>query len=425
MKYYLIVGEASGDLHASHLMAALKEEDPRAEFRFFGGDMFVVQFYSYSRPLGYDITNCWRLSFDVYPEDAAEYVSDTTQAPTEGEALARILERLRRAPEVDNACVAFYSSPYSGGNSWTQIMPCTADSGKFKEQSYHQYTVSPEFYDVFRIRSREGQLLSELLNKKQLEYFITPDLEKDFFGEESAVGQKVCYPGSSMREIRIAAVTVPVRMTEFVKPEPELFFTMRPKELERQVNASGVANMEITVRMKEDLTPEQMGTFLNRMKSQLTENNLYVASMKDMKQQRSERLRSEWRKISINLLLSVFILLNVLFGITGTFWLRIEQRRSETGLRMALGSTRRRVGWFFTAEGWLLLTTVTPLVLFVMFNMIHMEIPDLYNLPFSWWRFAVGFGGVLLLMGLIIALGTWLPARRAMKLQPAEALHYE
>lgn len=388
-------------------------------------DMFVVQFYSYSRPLGYDITNCWRLSFDVYPEDAAEYVSDTTQAPTEGEALARILERLRRAPEVDNACVAFYSSPYSGGNSWTQIMPCTADSGKFKEQSYHQYTVSPEFYDVFRIRSREGQLLSELLNKKQLEYFITPDLEKDFFGEESAVGQKVCYPGSSIREIRIAAVTVPVRMTEFVKPEPELFFTMRPKELERQVNASGVANMEITVRMKEDLTPEQMGTFLNRMKSQLTENNLYVASMKDMKQQRSERLRSEWRKISINLLLSVFILLNVLFGITGTFWLRIEQRRSETGLRMALGSTRRRVGWFFTAEGWLLLTTVTPLVLFVMFNMIHMEIPDLYNLPFSWWRFAVGFGGVLLLMGLIIALGTWLPARRAMKLQPAEALHYE
>ena len=33
MKYYLIVGEASGDLHASHLMAALKVEDPQAEFR--------------------------------------------------------------------------------------------------------------------------------------------------------------------------------------------------------------------------------------------------------------------------------------------------------------------------------------------------------------------------------------------------------
>ncbi len=39
MKYYLIVGEASGDLHASNLMRALKQEDPEAEFRFFGGDL--------------------------------------------------------------------------------------------------------------------------------------------------------------------------------------------------------------------------------------------------------------------------------------------------------------------------------------------------------------------------------------------------
>ena len=39
MKYFLIAGEASGDLHASNLMAALKDEDAQAEFRFFGGDL--------------------------------------------------------------------------------------------------------------------------------------------------------------------------------------------------------------------------------------------------------------------------------------------------------------------------------------------------------------------------------------------------
>lgn len=38
MKYYLIVGEASGDLHASNLMLALKAKDKNAEFRFYGGD---------------------------------------------------------------------------------------------------------------------------------------------------------------------------------------------------------------------------------------------------------------------------------------------------------------------------------------------------------------------------------------------------
>ena len=39
MKYYLIVGEASGDLHASNLMRELKKQDENAEFRFFGGDL--------------------------------------------------------------------------------------------------------------------------------------------------------------------------------------------------------------------------------------------------------------------------------------------------------------------------------------------------------------------------------------------------
>lgn len=41
MKYYLIAGEASGDLHASRLMRAIKEKDPEAEFRFIGGDLMA------------------------------------------------------------------------------------------------------------------------------------------------------------------------------------------------------------------------------------------------------------------------------------------------------------------------------------------------------------------------------------------------
>ena len=43
MKYYLIAGEASGDLHASNLMKALIDVDPKAEFRFFGGDLMLKQ----------------------------------------------------------------------------------------------------------------------------------------------------------------------------------------------------------------------------------------------------------------------------------------------------------------------------------------------------------------------------------------------
>jgi len=43
MKYYLIAGEASGDLHASRLMRSLKEVDKEANFRFFGGDQMAAE----------------------------------------------------------------------------------------------------------------------------------------------------------------------------------------------------------------------------------------------------------------------------------------------------------------------------------------------------------------------------------------------
>ncbi|MDY0197444.1 MAG: lipid-A-disaccharide synthase [Tenuifilaceae bacterium] len=43
MKYFIIAGEASGDLHASNLMRGINENDPDAQFMFFGGDLMLKQ----------------------------------------------------------------------------------------------------------------------------------------------------------------------------------------------------------------------------------------------------------------------------------------------------------------------------------------------------------------------------------------------
>ena len=42
MKYYLIAGEPSGDLHGANLIKGLLKADPQAEFRFFGGDLMAA-----------------------------------------------------------------------------------------------------------------------------------------------------------------------------------------------------------------------------------------------------------------------------------------------------------------------------------------------------------------------------------------------
>lgn len=43
MRYYLVAGEASGDLHGANLMKALKQEDPQADFRYYGGDKMKAE----------------------------------------------------------------------------------------------------------------------------------------------------------------------------------------------------------------------------------------------------------------------------------------------------------------------------------------------------------------------------------------------
>ena len=42
MRYYILAGEASGDLHGAELMKELKKQDPTAEIRFWGGDLMAA-----------------------------------------------------------------------------------------------------------------------------------------------------------------------------------------------------------------------------------------------------------------------------------------------------------------------------------------------------------------------------------------------
>ena len=86
MKYYLIAGEASGDLHASNLMKSLKEKDKEADFRFFGGDLMqsvggvLVKHYKELAFMGFipvllNLRTIFR-NMDICKADIAHYQPD-------------------------------------------------------------------------------------------------------------------------------------------------------------------------------------------------------------------------------------------------------------------------------------------------------------------------------------------------------------
>ena len=121
-----------------------------------------------------------------------------------------------------------------------------------------------------------------------------------------------------------------------------------------------------------------------------------------------------------------FLLLNIFLGLLGTFWFRTQQRRSEIALHKVHGASDMSIFTRLISEGLLLLLLVTPVALFIDYNLASMELNSWRNgTTLEWERLLLCAAISFLLIGLMIAIGIGIPARRAMKVQPAEALHDE
>ena len=92
---------------------------------------------------------------------------------------------------------------------------------------------------------------------------------------------------------------------------------------------------------------------------------------------------------------------------------------------MASGPPRRGGFRRLTDEGLLLLTLAAVPAALIAFNVGMAELVDVERMPFSAVRFLWGIAMTWVLMALMVVLGIWYPARRAMRIQPAEALHDE
>lgn len=127
----------------------------------------------------------------------------------------------------------------------------------------------------------------------------------------------------------------------------------------------------------------------------------------------------------LDVAVNLFLLVNVFLAVIGTFWFRVNRRRSELGLRMAVGSTRRNLQWLVIGEGLVMLTVVALPALVICLNLAFagligtevMEITFLRLLSVSLLTWAI--------LAAVIILAVWYPSRKASRLEPAEALHYE
>jgi len=195
-------------------------------------------------------------------------------------------------------------------------------------------------------------------------------------------------------------------------------------------------HLEITARVSPGADRGFATRFETDMREQLNIGPYFFSSVTPMSHVKKQGLSmwGETGRINGVIAVVVFLLLNIFLGIMGTFWFRTQSRRQEIGLRMALGSSRRKVTSQMMTESLLLLSLSVATGLVICLNIANTDLLAKIGIPDAYyqqgeisvlWR---GIRNLVLSFGflaLISVLAVWYPARQASRTQPAEALRSE
>lgn len=381
-------------------------------------DVGYSKYTLYNQPLGYDITRCWRLHL----EEIEPITGNDERGDKCWERISEISNRLMATGEVEAVGSSFGSCPYSEGNLWTDIEPAGADSVNAFTESLHRQLGDIGFFEVFGIHDVNGKHIRDLENPARDEIIITEKVAEKFFGNKEPRNRLV--NTGEMDDVPVLAVASAIREADFEPSTPTFYLKVSSTTMGELFESYRPKDLEYSIRMKRDRSQEEMEAWLASLGDRLTTGNIYVNAVTSFEDMRQRRIDQVVKEMQMSQLVVAFLLLNVFFGITGTFWMRTQARRAETGLRMAVGASKSRIVSWLNAEAFLLLLLAAIPIAIIVLNLNHIDLLA-SNVPYSIERWLTEIGISLGIMALMILLGIAVPAYWIMKEQPAEALHYE
>lgn len=389
-------------------------------------DSLCVDIYTEKQPMGVDVESVYELHLSVANEAALEDGSGYRRV---AEDFLKLVDNVRQCPEVEAASVSISAIPYTWSSNWSYLI--AASDTTTPSDLCQMFYVMPEYFQVLHIQTPEGRPVYDEAVRNPGEFILSQTLAEKLFPGVSAVGREAKYGnfgGESEIPRKIASVTAPRRKTDFERAEPVYYVLWRSEKdvLDLCENASLLpTSFDFLIRMRPNFQPSAMADFLQKNSARLSVGDVYVSSYTSIDDYKTDMLKGRMDNQKKKTALVVFMLVNIFFGIIGTFWLRTQSRRAEIGLRAALGASKQSLQLQLYLEGLVLLALTLPLTLIFIGNMLLADLPDTYRLDYTWWRFVFPVIGSYLLLSAMILVGISFPARKIARMNPAETLHYE
>jgi putative ABC transport system permease protein len=348
------------------------------------------------------------------------------------------MERVKRHPDIENVAFAMASVPY-GGTMWGGGFKINSDSVNI---GLRQRFVSTEFFDVFKMKV-DGQIFDWTDHAAKDDVVISA-FRGDQFGGSNR-DESVWVPVPEVHTLHydnewdaIKHTYKVIGRTAAMKDpyyDPGMSSVIIPLRREDVSLVGENKGNQIIVRVKPEADKDFVERFTRDMREQLFIGPYYlssVASVRDMRTQYDSRWGVKDR-INSTYAITLFLVVNIFLGILGSFWFRTQNRRSEIGLRIALGSSRKKVQGMVIFETLLLLIIASMVSTVICLNLDNPETLRSLGIPTinkeAWGigkeQHVINFAITFTFLALVSVVAVWYPAGQASHTQPAEALYDE
>lgn len=399
-------------------------------------DPVVVLLHDRRIPKGYDADKLCLVTLASLAPGASHYQVEEEDSAAVVNNYLRLVQRAQQYAGVEVATPLLgFCFPNSGGSSNSTYK---VDSIKLDilEIGFLPHT---HFFEAYGFESCDEDVSASQLSSQDYtpdDIVITANVANTFFGSENVRG-RYCFETSGEKDTayyRVAGVVKNFKMSNTLRPLPVLLQPLF------SVNSEDVLSEgRILLRLKQGESMERfMHGFRSWMVKELRAGNLYARSIQSYDDliNEMEYLEGVTNTFRLNIALTIFFLVNLVLGVTGTFWMQTRSRREEVGVMRAFGATPSHIRKVLLGEGAVLTTIAVIFGCFLYFQYAYYE--GLYSsniwvnvVDTGYWvstftpHFIIISLLVYFLLLFVVLLGISIPAWLLSKISPTEALRDE
>lgn len=321
-----------------------------------------------------------------------------------------LVERLKNSPGVESVATVNVL-PLKGSMSITIEAEGQPAPPAGQEVYVSQRIISPDYINVMGIPLRQGRLFNERdTDTSPPVVLVSESLGRKFWGQESPLGKRVIITAGAQPS-EVVGVVGDVKeagVDDLVTPGVYVPYQQEPWPA-------------FTLVMRSTSDPKNLGSIIQR-EVMTIDKDQPIGTPITMEEVLAEKLSQ--RRLNM-LLLGVFgvvAMLLALVGIYGVISYTVTERTHELGLRMALGAQPRHIFKLIVGQGMLLALIGVGIGLAVAFTLTRYLSSLVYEISVT---DPVIYVGSALLLCVAALIACYLPGRRAMKLDPMQALHHD